>query len=266
MSYYQKRAVLAKIKDPEICERWHSVLKQFKEKNEDMAPVEDILSEAEKNNGILEFEFEYYSGEAFKEYEELLKEAESSDNGCGVIVKLDSDYGSYISTYGQVESEEFSPRDEQWVTGTFASVTIRMESEKLAVWLECEMEDIEDTLYDREEDLMELLDALEFDDIEIEVESFDEDDDQSTFQLSLGTDFFRYGTIDELNDSFEAIKKMKAKVESMEGSLVLGQPEILLLNDKGECDWISEQGFKELKLESTEDDLGTFVATRFALR
>ena len=47
--------------------------------------------------------------------------------------------------------------------------------------------------------------------------------------------------------------------------MTLGQPDILLINDKGECDWISEKGFKELKLESTKNSLGEFVATHFIL-
>ena len=80
MSYYQKRSILAKSNNPETVKRWHNVLRQLKEKNEDMASVEEILAEAEKNNGVLEFEFEYYTDEAFKEYEDLIKVAESSDN------------------------------------------------------------------------------------------------------------------------------------------------------------------------------------------
>lgn len=263
MSYYQKRSVLVKATDPEIKKRWHSVLKQLKEKNEEMSPVDEIFAEAEKNNGVLEFEFEYYSSEAFKEYEDLLKEAESTDNQDGVIVKLDSDYGSYFKTYGMVETQVLSPEGENWITGTFASVIINIGSEKLADWIECEKDDIEDALMDREEELMELFDVSDFEDIELELESYDEDDNRSIVQLGLGFDFFRFGTIDELADNFEAIKKMKDKVVSMEGTLTLGQSEILLLNDKGECDWISEQGFKELRLVTTENELGEFEATQF---
>ena len=132
MSYYQKRSILAKSDNPETIKRWHNVIRQLKEKNEDMASVEEILAEAEKNNGVLEFEFEYYTDEAFKEYEDLIKVAESSDNQDGVVVKLDSDYGSYFTTYGKVESKEFSPQEEQWITGTFASVIINMGSKKLS--------------------------------------------------------------------------------------------------------------------------------------
>lgn len=266
MSYYQKRSVQAKSNNPETVKRWHGVLRQLKEKNEDMASVEEILAVAEKNNGVLEFEFEYYSGEAFKEYEDLLKEAESSDDEDGVIVKLDSDYGSYISTYGNVETEEISPVDENWITGTFASVIIDIDSEKLADGIECEIDNLEDSLEDSGEELADFLGVSENEDIELEVESYDEEDDRSIFQLGLGFDFFRYGTIDELTDAFEAIKRMEDKVASMEGIMTLGQSEILLLNDRGECDWISEEGFKELKLESTENNLGKFVATRFTLR
>ena len=59
---------------------------------------------------------------------------------------------------------------------------------------------------------------------------------------------------------------MKAKVVSMEGYLTLGQSDILLLNDKGECDWISEHGFKELRLESKANELGEFVATHYVIK
>lgn len=266
MSYYQKRSVLVKTNNLDISRRWQSVLRQLKEKNEDMAPVDEILALAAKNNGVLEFEFEYYSGDTFNEFEDLLEEAKSSDNEDGVIVKLDSDYGSYISTYGTVKYEKILPQEEQWFTGTFASVIINIQSKKLADWLECDADDIEDVLYDREEDLAELFDAVEYEDIELEVESYEEHDDKSILQLSLGFDFFRFGTIDELNDNLEAVKRMKDKVESMEGFLIIGQPEILLYNEKGECDWISEQGFEELKLESTVNNLGKFVATRYMLK
>lgn len=266
MSYYQKRSVLAKSDNPETIKRWHSVLMQLKEKNEDMASVDEILAAAEKNNGVMDFEFEYYSDEAFKGYEDLLKEAESSDNQDGIIVKLDSDYGSYISTYGTVETEEFSPQEEQWITGTFASVIVDMESEKLADWLECEIDEVEDSLVDNEEQLADFFDISDYEDIEMEVESYEEDDDRSIIQMGLGFDFFRFGTIDDLQNNFEAIKKMKDKIVSMDGSMVLGQSDILLLKDKGECDWISEEGFKELRLESTANNLGKFVATHFSLR
>ena len=266
MSYYQKRSVLAKSNNPETIKRWHCVVRQLKEKNEDMASVEEILAEAEKNNGVLEFEFEYYSGEAFNEYEDLLKEAESSDNEDGVVVKLDSDYGSYISTYGNVEKEVFTPKEERWSTGTFASVIINIDSEKLAEWIECEEDEIEDSLVDNEEQLAELFGVDEYEDIELEVESYDEDDDKSIFQLGLGFDFFRFGTLDDLADNFTAVQKMKDKIVSMGGTLTLGQSEILLLKDKGECDWIAEQGFKELRIESTADKLGEFVATHYVIK
>lgn len=266
MSYYQKRSVLAKSNNPETIERWHNVVKQLKEKNEDMAPVEEILAAAEKNNGVLEFEFEYYTDEAFKEYEALIKVAESPDNQDGVVVKLDSDYGSYFSTYGKVESEEFTPQEEQWITGTFASVIINMESKKLSDWLECEADEIEDSLVDNQEQLVEFFDISEYEDIELEVESYEEEDENSIFQLGLGFDFFRFGTINDLKENCEAIKRMKEKVVSMEGYLTLGQSDILLLNDKGECNWISEHGFKELRLESKANELGDFVATHYLLK
>ena len=266
MSYYQKRSVLAKSNNSETIKRWHSVVRQLKEKNEDMASVEEILAEAEKNNGVLEFEFEYYSGEAFNEYEDLLKEAESSDNEDGVVVKLDSDYGSYISTYGNVEKEVFTPKEERWSTGTFASAIINIDSEKLAEWIECEEDEIEDSLVDNEEQLAELFGVDEYEDIELEVESYDEDDDKSIFQLGLGFDFFRFGTLDDLADNYIAIQKMKDKIVSMGGTLTLGQSEILLLKDKGECDWIAEEGFKELRIESTADKLGEFVATHYVIK
>ena len=266
MSYYQKRSILAKSNNPETVKRWHNVLRQLKEKNEDMATVEEILAAAEKNNGVLEFEFEYYTEEAFKEYEDLLKVAESSDNQDGVVVKLDSDYGSYFNTYGDVIAEEFLPKDEQWITGTFASVIINMESKKLSDWLECEADEIEDSLVDNQEELVEFFDISEYEDIELEVESYEEEDENSIFQLGLGFDFFRFGTIDDLKENFEAIKRMKEKVVSMEGYLTLGQADILLLNDKGECDWISEHGFKELRLESKANELGDFVATHYVFK
>lgn len=266
MSYYQKRSVLAKTNNPETRKRWYSFLRQLKEYNEDMVPVEEIISKAERNNGFLEFEFEYYSDEAFKEYEDLLKEAESPDNQDGVIVKLDSDYGSYISTFGKVETEEISPNDEVWTTGTFASVMISIDSEKLTKWIDCEANDIEDALVDSEEKLTEFFDISEYEEIELEVESYEEDDGKSIFQLGLGFDFFRFGTIDELADNFDVIKRMKEKIASMEGTLILGQSDILLLNNKGECDWIAEHGFKELKIESTANILGKFIATQFVLK
>lgn len=266
MSYYQKRSVLAKSDNPETVKRWHNVLRQLKEKNEEMATVEDILTAAEKNNGVLEFEFEYYTDEAFKEYEDFLKVAESSDNQDGVVVKLDSDYGSYFSTYGNVEAEEFTPQEEQWITGTFASVIINMESKKLTDWLECEADEIEDSLVDNQEQLVEFFDLSEYEDIELEVESYEEEAENSIFQLGLGFDFFRFGTIDDLKDNLKAIKRLRDKVVSMDGCLTLGQPDILLLKDKGECDWISEQGFKELRLESKENYLGEFVATHYVIK
>lgn len=209
MSYYQKRSVLAKINNPETKKRWHRVLKQLKETNEDMAPVDEILSKAERNNGVLEFEFEYYSGEAFKEYENLLKEADITDNQDGVVVKYDSDYGSYISTYGTVETEEFSPHEEKWITGTFASVIINIDSQKLADWIECEKDEVEDSLIDNEEQMVEIFDISEYEDIEIEVESYKEDENKSIVQLGLGFEFFRFGTIDELTDNYDAIGGVK---------------------------------------------------------
>lgn len=266
MSYYQKRSVLAKTNNPETSKRWDSVLRQLKEKNEDMAPVEDILATAEKNNGVMEFEFEYYSDEAFREYENLLKEAESSDNEDGVVVKLDSDFGSYFNVYGKVDSEEFAPQEEQWVTGTFASVIINIKSERLSDWLECEADEIEDLLVDNQEQLVDFFGLPEYEDMELEVESYEEEDERSIFQLGLGFDFFRFGTIDDLKNSFEAIKRLNDIVVSMEGYMTLGQPDILLLNDKGECDWISEKGFKELILKSKVNEPGEFVATNYVLR
>ena len=265
MSYYQKRSVLVKTNNTETRKRWYMVLKQLKEKNEEMTPVDEIFSEAEKNNGILEFEFEYYSGDAFKEYENLLKEAESNDNQDGVVVKYDSDYGSYISTYGAVETEDFLPKEEKWITGTFASVIINIDSEELASWIDCGKDEIEDSLVDNEEQLAELFDISEYEDIEMEVESYEEDENKSIVQLGLGFDFFRYGTIDELTDNYDAITKMKDKIVSLGGTLTLGQPEILLSLDKGECAWIAEQGFMELRLETTVNNLGEFKAKRFIL-
>lgn len=158
------------------------------------------------------------------------------------------------------------PNDEVWTTGTFASVMISIDSEKLRNWIGCEADDVEDALDDSEEKLMELFDVSEYEDIELEVESYEEEDNKSIFQVGLGSDFFRYGTIDELADNYDAIKRMKEKISSMEGTLTLGQPEILLLKNKGECDWIAEEGFKELKLESTANNLGKFTATQFVLK
>lgn len=265
MSYYQKRTVSVKCNNAETKDRWNNLLNLLKETNEDMAKAEEIMAEVDNNNGLLWFEFEYYTGEAFKEFEELLELASHSDTQEGVIVKLDSDYGSYISTYGEVASEEIEPSDEEWITGTFTSMIISINPDKLAEWIECEEEELEDAVYDLEEEFAELLGVSEYEDIDIEVEGFEEDDDKCTLQLGLGMDFLRFGTIDKLSDDLDAIRIMNTKIESIDGSLTFGQAEMMLDKDRGECIWISEDGFKELKLECGAREMGCFVATEYSL-
>ena len=111
-------------RDQELIHLAKQTIVALREWNEDISPTLDDAQvgpeeiEAAADFNLVGFEFEYYTAEAGRLYENLLEAVDKRGEGVGAIVRYISDYASRIETYGDVEKRavDFEACNAEWCT------------------------------------------------------------------------------------------------------------------------------------------------------
>jgi hypothetical protein len=200
-----------------------------------------------KENDAVYFSFEFFTAEAIKEYEKLL-EMIADDAQSGALEKYDSDYGSYIETYGNVKKTLVEPDEQAWGTGSLPEIHLTFKQSTLCSMLDCSPETLEVTLddYDWNELMTQLLGDLS-EEIDADFLDYEIDVDNITLSFSTGTGLLCYGTFGELKQNYGLYKKAADTISSAGGNLEYAQESDYAA--PGTLLWVSDAGFNELTLD-----------------
>lgn len=274
MSFYESRTVSVKpVGDQSVLEQLKKTLPLLVQYNENSfelkvngqpAKEESIKSISDKD--IVDFSFEYYTADAKKEFDHLLEIIDQTES-IAAIVAYDSDYGSYIESYGAVKKTRVGIDDSRWCTGAMPSIAVTFPAASVCELLSCELMDVEDTLDEfDEEELISKVFGESAEELEIEYAMSNQDDE--SVLLTFNAYFLRGGSIDEMKEQLELYKKAAEYAKSKGGIALFGQEDMLLDPENGNANhtWISENGFKELTLDTVDGKLGEFVEHEYSFQ
>ena len=272
MSYYQRREVLIRPNgNDQVAETVKKLIPMLSESGAGEFELRQNGEDA------FEFGFEYYSAEAYELFEQLLSMIEGSERS-GAIVSCDSDYGSYIESYGNVSKLKIEPGDIEWRTGDVPSTRAVIPEKVFCDMVKCDPEDLE-RFIDEDQDpaewdpaagmitetvccaVPELLNIYcDEGNVILEYGWTDKEDSPGAFLTG--------GTAEKLSRDLKVLKELAAAFEAKGGKAVSGlgelPEEISDLTVKNT--WISESGYRELELDIVNGTFGEFEAYEYAIR